>query len=148
MEQEKEQKKIEQKILNVLNKKLNLNLKLFDYKYNIIDAIDENNKIICEIKKRTCNFNSFDDTICGYNKHKRWKSKYSDYDFIFVVEFLEGDIYYYKFEPDEEINIKTNNIDCNFSFQKKEQNKKHISLSIKKLIQIKNKKRKICLIED
>ena len=147
MEQEKEQKKIEQIILNVLNKKLNSNLKLFDYKYNIIDAIDENNKIICEIKKRTCNSNSFDDTISGYNKHKRWKTKYPDYDFIFVVEFLEGDIYYYKFEPDEEINIKTNNVDCNFSFQKKEQNKKHISLSIKKLIQIKNKKRKICLIE-
>ena len=76
----------------ILEKYFNCNLE-FTPNYHKFDYIDNEKKIMFEIKSRKNNYNKYPSTMIGLNKYTY--SKNTDYECYFIFNFLDG-LYYYK----------------------------------------------------
>ena len=86
-------------ILNFVNEKFALNLESTSQYYRL-DGIDKNNKVICEIKTRSCNKDKYEDTMVGQDKIDFAKENYADYKFLLIFQFDDG-IYYYEYSDND-----------------------------------------------
>ena len=86
--------KIEEEVKPVLNNIFDADFKKKDDMWDILDFYDENKKIICEIKGRSINHNTFDDTIIPMNKvHKSFMKVDEGYKVYFVFVFKDKTMY-------------------------------------------------------
>lgn len=86
--------KIEEEVKPVLNNIFDADFKKKDDMWDILDFYDENKKIICEIKGRSINHNTFNDTIIPMNKvHKSFMKVDEGYKVYFVFVFKDKTMY-------------------------------------------------------
>ena len=67
-------------------------------RYCVVDGIDEENKIVAEVKTRTNTKNKYPTTMMPHNKIKYWENKHTNYDFYFLFRFTDVDSFY-KYDP-------------------------------------------------
>ena len=77
------------------NKLYNADLKKTTYKYDYFDLIDNNNKIIIEVKHRSILSNQYPTTIIGYNKYiKGIEYRKKGYRVFYFFKYADGVFYY------------------------------------------------------
>jgi hypothetical protein len=113
-------------IINYFNEKKSYNVIQSNYKYAVIDGYDKENNIVVEIKRRTCCYNKYYDTIIGKNKFIYARDKFDNADFFIIIHFTDG-IYIYK----DDIEL-TNTFNTSLGLEKyNEQHKTYIHIPIK-----------------
>ena len=69
-------------------------------RYAVMDGIDEDNKIVAEVKTRTNVKSKYPTTMMPFNKIQYWKNKHSGFDFYFIFRFKDRDCFYKYNEED------------------------------------------------
>ena len=58
-----------------------------------------------ELKSRTCKITTYDTTCIGVTKIDYAKQQSHQYDFYFVFQFIDGSIWYWKYNPEQPLSI-------------------------------------------
>jgi len=144
------------KFINFFNKKNNTCFKRYKNKFNTFDAIDNEQKILLEIKFRNINHYVYDSALLGINKLIRFKKKYLNlgYKFYFACCFNDAWLLY-EFNLKDEILFKTKSIqpsklkitEHEYIHCKDDFIKDYFCVPLK-LFKTIRKRKPICLIED
>lgn len=89
-----------EEVKEIYNKKYNCDLKITS-KYDFFDIIDNSNKIVIEVKNRSCSSTSYPTSIIPENKFIKAKDyKEKEYKVYFVVKFIDG-IFEYEYSIED-----------------------------------------------